>query len=209
MTITTGPRPLTDAEKEAWTLHLQKIPVSEIQQRTGLLPSQIAAAVDLGQVHARQAMQSSTAVLLPEAPKPAPTPRPAVAPPSKDDRILSVGQLLVWAEQSGHARALTLAARIRANVDELRTFHAQHDARTKAQADIDRLMAELEAAKTALREAGGRSKPPAHAPKPDARAERAAIRAWARMHGMEVADRGVLPDSIVTAYHAAGGGEPQ
>lgn len=45
--------------------------------------------------------------------------------------------------------------------------------------------------------------------KPGAKAERAAIRAWARMHGLGVADRGVLPDSVVTAYHAADGGEPQ
>ena len=205
MTITTGPRQLTEAEKEAWTLHLQKVPVPEIQQRTGLMPSEIAAAVDAGQVHARLAMQSSTTVLI-EGPTP---PRPAAATSSVGDARATVGQLLAWAEQSGPSKAKTLAARIKAQIDELRAIHVENDARAKAQAEVDRLTAELDAAKSRLRQTGARSKPPAHASEPDAKAERAAIRAWARTAGMEVGDRGILPDSIVTAYHAANGGEPR
>lgn len=37
----------------------------------------------------------------------------------------------------------------------------------------------------------------------DAAAERAAIRAWARQQGLEVSDRGKLPQRVVEAYRAA------
>jgi hypothetical protein len=207
MTTMTGPRPLTDAETEAWTLHLQKVPVPEIQTRTGLLPSQIAAAVDLGQVHARRAMQSSTAVLLPTEPKPTPAAQPAPAPVSNGSRELSVGQLLTWAEQSGHTRALTLAARIRTAVDELRTFHVQHDARSKAQAEVDRLTAELEAAKAALRSVGAAAaKPAAPASVPAAGSvlsRTSAIRKWAQQNGIACSTFGRIPRDVEVAYDAA------
>lgn len=206
MTTMTGPRPMTDAEKEAWTLHLQKVPVASIQQKTGLLPSQIAAAVDLGQVHARRAMESSTAVL--PAPPPKVTAPKAPAPKPVDaEGYLTVTKLLTWAEQSGHTRALTLASRIRTSIDELRAFHAQHDARAKAQAEVDRLTAELEAAKAALKQAGGgqpRTVRPAGAKPDEGRREQlAAIRTWAAAAGFEISPLGRIPQGVVAAYNAA------
>lgn len=202
MTTATGPRPMTDAEREAWTLHLQKVPVPTIQARTKLVPSQIAAAVDLGQVHARLAMQSSTPVLLDS---PSTTPVPGAAPkPATSESQLTTTKLLAWAEQSGLTRAVTLAARVREYLAELRKLQEQHDARTRAQAEVDRLTAELEAAKNALRQAGGGNAVRAAGTKPDAD-RLAAIRAWAPGAGFEVAPRGRIAQNIEAAYDAAHG----
>lgn len=211
MTIAAGPREMTDAEKEAWTLHLQKVPTPTIQVRTGLLPSQIAAAVDLGQVHARRAMQTSTAVL-PEAPAPKPSAAaaaPAAAPvkpaskPAGDEGYLTTNKLLAWAQTSGVTRAVTLAARISEYLAELRRLQEQTSARARAQAEIERLTAELEAAKQALRQAGGTAAAKTSS-KPDAarREYLAAIRAWAPGAGHDVPPRGKIPQHIQDAFDA-------
>jgi hypothetical protein len=208
MTTATGPRPMTEAEQEAWTMHLQKVPIPSIEHHTKLTPAQIAAAVDLGQVHAQLRMQSSTAVLLetPAQPKlPTVTVRSSTAGPALDDGRIPVGRLLAWAEETGPSKAKTLAARIKAQIDELRTIHAENDARTKAQAEVDRLTAELEAAKNALRQAGGSTNTRRAGAKPsaEARARAAAIRAWAPGAGFEVSVLGRIPQHIEDAYDAA------
>ena len=214
MTTATGPRPMTDTEREAWTMHLQKVPMPTIQARTELSPAQIAAAVDLGQVHARLAMQSSTAALL-EPPAPAPptivVKSARTAPPAaaSDEACLSLADLLAWAGQSGVTRAMTLAARVNEYLAELGKIQQQHEARTKAQAKVERLTAELEAAKNELRQAGGSAsiRPVAAKAKPDAdRRERlAAIRAWAPGAGYDVSPLGRIPQHIEDAYDAAHG----
>jgi len=212
MTTTTGPRPMTDAEKEAFTLHLQKVPVPTIQARTGLVPSQIAAAVDLGQVHSRLAMKSSTAVLLeaPAQPKPpAVTVKSAAAAPTVGDERISVGRLLTWAEETGPSKAKTLAARIRVQLDELRTIHAENDARVKAQAEVNRLTAELETAKAKLRAAGAggsrTSRPAGAVPAPDRKEFLTTVRAWAAANGHAVNPLGRIPAHIMEAYRASTG----
>lgn len=212
MTITTGPRPMSDAEREAFTLHLQKVPVPTIQVRTGLVPSQIAAAVDLGQVHARLAMKSSTAELLEQPVQPEPpaiTVRSAANAPDVDEGRVSVGRLLSWAEQSGPSKAKTLAARIRMQIDELRTIHAEHDARTKAQAEVDRLTAELEAAKAKLRAAGAgghrTGRPAGITPAPDRKEYLATVRTWAAENGHACNPLGRIPGHVMEAYRAATG----
>lgn len=60
---------MTDAEREAFTLHAQRIPVEAIAEQTRLTRPQIAAAVDLGRLHARAALQT-TVVPAPAAPQP-------------------------------------------------------------------------------------------------------------------------------------------
>jgi len=183
-------RALTAPEQKAVELRQRNATEAAIRIETGLSSEQVDVAV---QRHASwqklRGKAASAALVQPEYRR-------------------TVSALLTWAEASGVARAMTLAARVREQLAELRSLQEQTDARAKAQAEVDRLAAELEAAKARLKEAGGRSKPSVQTAKPDAKAERAAIRAWARMHGMEVANRGVLPDSVVTAYHAANGGEP-
>lgn len=76
MTSTTGPRPLTEVEREAYTLHVQRVPGSSIQNQTGLTPAQIAAAVDLAKIHNRRVLQPAE----PAAPAPARA-RQRLAPP--------------------------------------------------------------------------------------------------------------------------------
>lgn len=211
MTTTTGPRPMTDTERQAWTMHLQKVPVPTIQARTDLSPVQIAAAVDLGQVHARLAMKSSTAALL-EPPAPVPptvvvkSARTAPEAPASDEGRPTVAELIAWAEKSGVTRAMTLAARVNEYLAELRKIQEQHDARIRAQAKVDRLAAELEAAKNELRQAGGvNTRSAGSKSKPDeSRRERlAAIRAWAPGVGHEVSPLGRIPQHIEDDYDAA------
>lgn len=184
-------RNLTPAELKAVELRARGATDAAIRAETGLHPDQVVVAVER---HASwqklRGKVASAAIVQPEQRR-------------------TVSALLAWAEGSGVTRAMTLAARVREQLAELRALQEQTEVRAQAQADVDRLAAELEAAKARLKEAGGRAKTPVHVAKPDAKAERAAIRAWARMHGLVVADRGALPDSIVTAYHAAEGGEPR
>lgn len=227
MTTTTGLRPLTDAEREAVTLHMQKVPTVTIAMKTDLTAAQIAAAVDLSRQHAAQsAARPAPAVpfaVPAAAPKPAASPttssaRPAAAAPAKasPEAHLTTDALLTWAEGSGHTRALTLAARIREQLAELRDIHDQREARAKAQAEVDRLTAELEAAKETLRAAGGKTatgqrpgRPAGAAADPDRKAYLADVRAWCAANGRPVNGLGRIPKADIEAYHAANGGTPQ
>lgn len=67
-------------EWEAYTLHLQRVPVETIEAQTGLTRPRIAAAVDLGQLHA-QAVLTVAADRPPATPnRPRPQIRRAVKP---------------------------------------------------------------------------------------------------------------------------------
>jgi len=57
------------AEREAFTLHAQRVPVETIAEQTKLTRPQIAAAVDLGRLHAKAALQATV------------VPAPAAQPP--------------------------------------------------------------------------------------------------------------------------------
>lgn len=57
----TGPRPMKPVEWEAYTLHLQRVSVETIEEQTGLRRPRIAAAVDLGRLHAQAALQEEAA----------------------------------------------------------------------------------------------------------------------------------------------------
>lgn len=70
--MATGPRPLNPAEWEAYTLHLQRVPVEAIEEQTGLTRPRIAAAVDLGRLHAQTTLQAEATPQKPTArPQPA------------------------------------------------------------------------------------------------------------------------------------------
>ncbi len=199
-----GLRPLTDAEREAVTLHLQRVPVPTITMRTNLSSEQIAAAVEQNRLR----IQTEAA---PATPRPAPPPAtlPAARPPVVLDDTAE--ELLAWAEASGQTRPATLAARIRSQLTELSAIRAHDEARSHAQAEVDRLTAELEAAKAALREAGGKTpatprtaeRPAGRRPDPNRREQLAAIRTWAAANGHTVAPLGRIPQTVVDAYAAA------
>ncbi len=214
-----GLRPLTDAEREAVTLHLQRVPVPTITMRTNLSSEQIAAAVEQNRLRIQTEAAPRTApaaAAKPEFRAPA-TPRAATAPASVPAARPPVGlddtaeELLAWAEASGQTRPATLAARIRSQLTELSAIRAHDEARSHAQAEVDRLTAELEAAKAALREAGGKTpatprtaeRPAGRRPDPNRREQLAAIRTWAAANGHTVAPLGRIPQTVVDAYAAA------
>lgn len=60
---------MTAVQQEAFTLHLQRVPVETIAEKTELTRPQIAAAVDLGKPHAQAALQAPAAPV-PAAPQP-------------------------------------------------------------------------------------------------------------------------------------------
>lgn len=61
-----GLRPLTTAEVDAVALHMQKVPIGQVAERTGLTAAQIAAAVDQAGALARYGAARAAAV--PDAP---------------------------------------------------------------------------------------------------------------------------------------------
>lgn len=69
---------MTPAQREAFTLHAQRVPVETIQAKTELTRPQIAAAVDLGRRHAQAALQPVAADPAPAAPQPPRVRRAAV-----------------------------------------------------------------------------------------------------------------------------------
>lgn len=138
--------------------------------------------------------------------------KPTAAAVERTDSYRTTNALLGWAEASGMARAMTLAARVREQLAELRRLQEETDARIRAQAEVDRLAAELAAARAKLR--GTISARPAGAKrgrgaKPDAaRAARlVAIRTWAAEAGYEISPLGRIPRYVELAYDAAHGGE--
>lgn len=194
----TALRSLTQREEKAVELHRRQIPMRAICVETGLDEEQIGVALE------RDAQWQTLRGQV------APKPPEVQVRSTKPDGYKTVGALLAWAEQSGTTRALTLAARVREGIAELRALAENHEARIAAQADVDRLSAELEAAKAKLRDFSGRSRsaPAGAAPASDHEdaltAEgRAAIRTWARENGHVVHERGSIRTEVVQAWRAA------
>ncbi|WJV51796.1 Lsr2 family DNA-binding protein [Streptomyces flavofungini] len=135
---------------------------------------------------------------------------PAVAPGAD-----GIEALLAWAENHGAASIRNRAARVRSDLTELTARRAADAAQRAAEKRVAAAKAELEAAQAQLRKvkAGGRadtedraSAPVAPALVPNGRRsseELAAIRAWARASGHQVADRGTLAKKVLDAYDAA------
>lgn len=64
----TGPRAMTRAEQDAFTLHVQRTPLEDIEKATTLSRPRIAAAVDLAQVHAKLSARPAAAPPVPAKP---------------------------------------------------------------------------------------------------------------------------------------------
>lgn len=184
-------RTLTPAEEKAVELRQRGATDAAIRIETGLHPDQVVVAVER---HA--AWQKLRGKVAASAAVTAPDPR------------RTINALLKWAEDSGLTRAMTVAVRIREYLTELRTLQEQAEARVQAQADVDRLAAELEAAKARLRATGTGSRPgrPAGAtPAPDRKEFLAAVRKWAADNGQPCNQLGRIPEHIMQAYRAATG----
>jgi hypothetical protein len=142
--------------------------------------------------------------------------------PSTED---SIAALLERAEHHTLAGIRNRAARIRADLTDFADRRATEQATAEAEARVAALRKELEQAEATLRAAKNGHRPatpaapaesstvtalPVPASADDTAASRkrskdelARIRAWARDHGHQVADRGLPPKYILQAYDAA------
>lgn len=218
-----GLRELTDTERRAVEMFHREEPIELIKVETGLTRPQIAAAV--GQARALAATPApAPAAVAPPSPQrvPAYQPSPELAASASrvadraqrmaaaatqvqsdidDVQAWAIEDLLKWADQDGRTRARTLAARTRLGVKELRDLAGRGEKVREAESQIQTLSAQLAAAKEALRLAKGQKPPTTSAPK--AKGQTAVIRAWAKANGYQVADLGIIPGTIIEAYHAA------
>ncbi|MFI7359446.1 histone-like nucleoid-structuring protein Lsr2 [Streptomyces avidinii] len=125
----------------------------------------------------------------------------------------AVQKLLDWAAAHPAAGVRSRAARITADLAELSERRDSEAAQREAEAKVARARADLERAQEELRtvKAGTRTTTAATAPTPiraglgsgRTREELAAVRAWAREHGHQVADQGMVPKRVLEAYDAA------
>lgn len=205
----TGPRPMAPAERVAYTLHLQQVPLATIEEQTQLSRPRIAAAVDLGRLHAQAAMQPAAADTAPAtAPKPpartrkTTRPRPPVASvpptPARSARARRPAKPPKPVEDfDERIRVLT------ALVDVMRKHEAKYIA------ELDELLAaqvspEPEPEAVLVDEPVAEPKSAA-APAPDL-TRSSKVRAWALTEGWTVPP-GRLPGAIVLAYQSAHRGD--
>ncbi|MYW32188.1 histone-like nucleoid-structuring protein Lsr2 [Streptomyces sp. SID2119] len=123
-------------------------------------------------------------------------------------------ELIDWASAHPTASVRSRAARITADLSELSERRDSEAAQREAEEKVAKAKAELEKAQEELRtvKAGTRTTTAAAtAPTPiraglgsgRTREELAAVRAWAREHGYQVADAGMVPKRVLEAYDAA------
>ncbi|WP_172387690.1 histone-like nucleoid-structuring protein Lsr2 [Streptomyces sp. MNP-20] len=146
------------------------------------------------------------------------SPEPVAAAPGSTKDPGGIEALLAWAQDHATAAIRNRAARIRSHLTELTQRRNSEAAQRAAEERVAQAKAELEAAQEQLREVktGGRAAttrqnatPPTPAPAPApttarrSREDLAAVRAWARAHGHQVADRGTPARAVLDAYDAA------
>lgn len=147
-------------------------------------------------------------------------PRAAAAAPAIDVPVIAlpvtntVQKLLDWAAAHPAAQVRSRAARITADLSELSERRDSEAAQREAEEKVAKAKAELEKAQEELRtvKAGTRTTTTAAAAPTPIRAglgsgrtreELATIRTWARKHGHQVADQGMVPKRVLEAYDAA------
>nr|WP_202531615.1 Lsr2 family protein [Streptomyces sp. SID8380] len=128
-----------------------------------------------------------------------------------------IQNLLDWAATHPAASVRSRAARIAADLSELADRRDSEAAQREAEEKVAKAKAELEKARAqlhAVRAGKASTRPPAAAaaaPAPirtglgsgRSREELAAIRTWARAHGHQVADAGMVRKAVLEAYDAA------
>ncbi|MGA4803479.1 Lsr2 family DNA-binding protein [Streptomyces lavendulocolor] len=147
-------------------------------------------------------------------------PRAAADAPTIDVPVIALPvsnalqELIDWAAAHPTASVRSRAARITADLSELSERRNSEAAQREAEEKVAKAKAELEKAQEELRtvKAGTRTTTAAAAaPTPirsglgsgRTREELAAVRAWARENGHQVADAGMVPKRILEAYDAA------
>lgn len=144
--------------------------------------------------------------------EPGPTPIATTRLQSSAGSPDGIDELLRWAATSYSPRAQTLAARAHTIIEELRDLQGRGEKIRIATKAIEVLERQLQRAKDDLRAASGKPAPkPATKTAADdspTREERVLIRAWAAKNNHFVADRGKIPETVVTVYRAALTGQP-
>ncbi|MEV7076636.1 histone-like nucleoid-structuring protein Lsr2 [Streptomyces sp. NPDC093990] len=146
------------------------------------------------------------------------TAAPATADGAPGDAMHADGieALLTWAENHPAASIRNRAARVRSDLTGLTERRAADAAQRAAEERVATAKAELEAAQAQLRQvkSGARTIPDQashgdqtaatqHPGSKRSKDELVAIRAWARAHGHQVADRGTPAKTVLDAYDAA------
>lgn len=125
-------------------------------------------------------------------------PRPSQAAPSAGLTVATTGALIAWAEMHPTKSVARKGEQARALLRELRELQTAEEELTKAEAEEQRLLQQLQVVRARREQLRPRRKTQA-APGYD----QAAVRAWAREHGHTVADRGSVPAPVVEAWRAA------
>ncbi|MER5642330.1 histone-like nucleoid-structuring protein Lsr2 [Kitasatospora sp. NPDC002227] len=125
----------------------------------------------------------------------------------------AVDELLAWADQHPQAKVRRFAEQARESLDKLIAQRTGDQAVAKHEAEVAALKARLQRAEQALRDAKAgkptttaRTAGPSNGTdlaQPADKATRNAIRAWAAQQGHTVADRGVIPQAVLRAWHEA------
>ncbi|MEI7029646.1 Lsr2 dimerization domain-containing protein [Streptomyces pratensis] len=122
-----------------------------------------------------------------------------------------VQELLDWAAVHPAARVRNRAARISTDLAELTERRSTEAAQREAEEKVAQVKAELERAQEELRTVKAGTRTTAAGPTSGrtgsgsgrSREELAASRVWARAHGHQVADLGMVPKRVQEAYDAA------
>lgn len=124
--------------------------------------------------------------------------------------VKTVDDLLWTATESGVPTLVKAAEKIRTQVDHLRSQLDDIAEEQRLRKQIDDLTAQLTRAKQQLKRRGRRANTNAPADPavaepsgPTGKAERAAIRAWAKANGLPCSDLARIPVATVAAYRAA------
>ncbi|MCL7382212.1 histone-like nucleoid-structuring protein Lsr2 [Streptomyces sp. 35G-GA-8] len=203
-TMTNTPAPALSAfEAMAISMHNNGDSEQAIREATGLSETELS---DLIADHALELPPAAADTSATEAPA---IDVPVVALPVTN----AVQELLDWAAAHTAAGVRSRAARITADLSELSERRDSEAAQREAEEKVAKARAELEKAQEQLRtvKASTRTTTAAAAPTPiraglgsgRTREELAAIRTWAREHGHQVADQGMVPKRVLEAYDAA------
>lgn len=191
-------------EATALSMFYADHPMAEITEATGLSEDEITALVDARQRKADAGETDDDTA-----------PAATIDTTPKDPAVeSSVEQLLAWAAAHPTAGIRNKAARVRGDLSELTTRRTSEAAQREAEEKIAKAKAELEKAQEELRtvKAGIRTTTTAAATAPNpiraglgsgrTREELAAVRAWARANGHQVADAGMVRKAVLQAYDA-------
>ena len=224
----TAPDPIGDTDMPIVDAHLAVAlsmyrnggyTLEQIREATDMEPAELAGHL-APEDHVDQgpAPAVTTVIDVPVTARPLPRPKttPAPAPVPVVGFTGDQGELLAWGEAHESSSIQALAQRTRSGLADLAQRRGSEQAAAQAATEVEQLEKQLAAAKARLRQAKtGRIPAPAPAAAPVAaptpirvatsaglpREVLAQIRTWARANGYDVADRGLIPATVLQAWN--------